>query len=105
MNRSRQVDLDNAADGMVLAAQVVDGQGNVLLANGTVLAAPLLNALRRRGIDSVRVVDDSVTGEQLAAERARIRARLDELFRKPHAGAANALLREQLAAWRLEALE
>jgi hypothetical protein len=105
MNRSRQVDLDDAADGMVLAAEVVDGQGNVLLASGTVLAAPVLNALRRRGIDGVRIVDDSVTEEQLAAERERITARLAQLFRKPHAGAANALLREQLAAWRLEALE
>jgi uncharacterized protein YaiI (UPF0178 family) len=96
------VDLDDAVAGMELAKEVLDHQGSVLLASGAVLAESTLNALRRRGIDSVRVVDDSATGEQAAADRERIAARLAQLFRKPHAGAANALLREQLLAWRME---
>ncbi|HEY1229662.1 MAG TPA: hypothetical protein VGF26_20325 [Ramlibacter sp.] len=100
--RYKQVALDDAGAGMVLADEVRDGQGNVLLAKGATLGEPMLAALRRRGVEHIRVEDDGLSPEQLAAERERIEARLARLFRQPHGGAADALLREQLAAYRME---
>ena len=105
ISKYKQVDLDDASAGMVLAVDVLDHQGSVLLPKGAALSDSLLTSMRRRGIDSVQVVDDGVSPEQLAAERERIAARLQQLFRKPGPGRADALLREQLAAYRMEAVE
>ena len=105
IKKYKEVDLDDAGAGMVLAAEVLDHQGSVLLPKGAALTDSLLTSMRRRGIDSVQVVDDGVSPEQLAAERERISARLAQLFRKQGAGRADALLREQLTSYRMEAVE
>lgn len=105
VSRYKQVDLDDAAAGMVLAADVVDHQGGVLLPKGAALTEPLLRSMARRGIDGVAVVDDAVDPALLAAERERVAARLEWLFRHGGSGRADALLREQLAGYRMEALE
>lgn len=105
IGRYKQVAIDDAGAGMVLAAEVRDAQGNVLLAEGAALTEALLSALRRRGVESVRIEDDGMSEEQLAAERERVAARLAHLFRKPHGGAADKLLREQVCAWRMEQLQ
>ncbi|MDB5934441.1 MAG: hypothetical protein JWQ01_1785 [Massilia sp.] len=101
----KELDLDDAAAGMTLAADVLDHQGSVLLPAGAALTEALLTSMRRRGIDSVRIVDDSVSPHDLEAERARIALRLAHLFRRPGAGAANAVLQAQLGAYRLEQLQ
>lgn len=105
VSRYKQVDLDDAAAGMVLAADVLDHQGSVLLPNGAALTEALLRSMRRRGIDSVPIVDDAVDPALLAAERERVAVRLAQLFRQPGPGRADALLREQLASYRMEALQ
>jgi hypothetical protein len=104
-SRYKHVALDEASAGMVLADEVCDRQGNVLLAKGAELSESLMQALRRRGVESIRIEDDALSPEQLAAERERVAARLAHLFRKPHAGAANTLLREQLIGYRMEQLQ
>jgi hypothetical protein len=48
---------------------------------------------------------DALGDAELAAERARVAQRLAWLFRRQDAGAANALLRAGLEAYRLEALQ
>jgi hypothetical protein len=105
IGRYKQVAIDDAGAGMVLASEVRDGQGNVLLAEGATLTDALLSALRRRGVESVRIEGDAISEEQLEAERERVAARLAHLFRKPHGGAADALLRQQVTAWRMEQLK
>jgi hypothetical protein len=105
INRYKQVSLEDAAAGMVLAAEVCDRQGNVLLAQGTELSDTLLRALERRGVDSVRIEDDRFSQEELGALREQVAHRLAHLFRNPHAGTADLLLREQLTAWRMEQLQ
>jgi hypothetical protein len=105
VSRFKQVDLDDATAGMVLAADVLDHQGSVLLPQGAPLTEALLRSMHRRGIDSVPIVDDAVDPALVAAERARVEARLAQLFRQPGPGRADALLREQLTRYRLEELQ
>jgi hypothetical protein len=105
IRKFKEVDLDDAEAGMVLAADVLDHQGSVLLPAGAPLSEQLLTSMRRRGIASVAIVDDSVCAADLAAERERVAQRLAHLFRRPDAGPGHALLRAQLEAYRMEGLQ
>ena len=104
ISKYKEIDLDDAEAGMILAAEVLDHQGSVLLPAGAALTDALLTSMRRRGIDKVRIADDSVSSQDLEAERERIALRLAHLFRRPDAGAANAMLQAQLSAYRMEQL-
>ena len=105
ISRYKDLDLDDATAGMVLAAEVLDHQGSVLLPAGAPLTEALLNSMRRRSIDTVRIVDDAISTEDLARERERIATRLAHLFRHPAPGEANALLQAELTAYRMESLQ
>lgn len=105
ISKYKEIDLDDAETGMILAVEVLDHQGSVLLPAGAALTDALLTSMGRRGIDKVRIVDDSVSTQDLEAERERIAARLAQLFRRPDAGAANAMLQAQLGAYRMEQLK
>jgi hypothetical protein len=104
MKRFRVVPIDAASEGMQLYEDVRDRAGNVLLPRLTALSGALIRSLERRGIDTLQVVDDTVTPEQLAAERARVLERLDWLCRHAGEGRANVLLRDVVEQYRLEAL-
>lgn len=54
----REVPLSKVPDGAVLAADVFDGHGNVLLSQGTRLTRAHVQLIERRGIRSVLVVGD-----------------------------------------------
>jgi hypothetical protein len=105
ISKYKQLDLDDAQAGMILAVEVLDHQGSVLLPAGAPLTEPLLTSMRRRGIDCVQVVDDAVSTHDLEAERERIALRLAQLFRRAPAGAADAMLRAELSAYRMESLQ
>lgn len=104
MKRYRVVPVDEAGEGMVLYEDVRDAGGNVLLPRQAVLSGALLRALSRRGIDTVLVVDDAMTSEHLAAERARMLERLAYLCRRAGDGRANALLRSVVERYRMAML-
>ena len=104
MKRFRVVPIDAADEGMQLYEDVRGRAGNVLLPRLTALSGALIRSLERRGIDTLQVVDDTVTPEQLAAERARVLERLDWLCRHAGEGRANVLLRDVVEQYRLEAL-
>lgn len=105
ISKYKQLDLDDAQAGMVLSAGVLDHQGSVLLPAGAALTDSLLTSMRRRGIDSVQVVDDAISTHELEAERERIAARLARLFRRPGQSAADTVLRAALGAYRMESLQ
>jgi hypothetical protein len=105
ISRYHELDLDDAAAGMLLAAAVLDHEGSVLLPAGAALTEALLTSMRRRGIERVNIVDDTVSEQQLADERERLRQRMAYLFRHGGAGAAQAMLRAQLDAYRMESLQ
>jgi hypothetical protein len=105
ISRCKEVDVDDAAPGMVLFRDVLDQRGAVLLQKDTELTDSLLTSLRRRGIDSVPVVDDTVDEAALAAERACVGQRLARLLRQRGDGRAEAMLRVNLHAYRMGTLE
>jgi hypothetical protein len=104
ITRYKELELDDAHAGMVLACDLTDGRGAVLLQQGTTLTDTQLAGLERRGIERLRVLDDAVDEAQLAAERARVELRLARLFRHGAGGRADALLRAGLHDYRLEGL-
>jgi hypothetical protein len=105
IKKYKEVDLDDAEAGMILAAEVLDHQGSVLLPAGAPLTEQLLTSMCRRGIERVRIVDDSVSIADLAAERDRLAQRIAYLFRRPDPGAVHALLRTELEAYRMQGLQ
>lgn len=81
--QSSVVALSDAEAGMVLAVDLRDAGGAVLLPAGSALSAASLKSLERRGVEEVCVVADepAETDAQKEAERLRQLARLERLFR------------------------
>lgn len=77
MWRIETVPLQQATEGMVVAADVRDAQGTLLVGAGTALTARLIEELARRNIESV---PGAVAHVPTAEERAEIVARLEERF-------------------------
>ncbi|KRB79537.1 hypothetical protein [Noviherbaspirillum sp. Root189] len=101
MNRYLRLDLDNTVPGMVLFEDILHGNGDVLLPRNTVLTDALLTSLRRRGIDSVQVVNDAISEADLLAERERVQQRLVSLFRKCPTNRACGFLLQWVTEYRL----
>jgi hypothetical protein len=85
MNASYQhLPLAEVLPGMVLASELLDTQGKVLLPEGAVLTAAMIAALSRHGVAILPVNRDNLsTVERDAEEAARLAriARLAVLFR------------------------
>ncbi|NHZ81230.1 hypothetical protein F2P44_18400 [Massilia sp. CCM 8695] len=99
------IEIDAASEGMVLAQDLRDAGGGVLLPAGATLSASSLASLRRRGIERVQVVAAEAPVDEAAvrAERERQCARLARLFRRCLTGSpanASAVLYERLLAYR-----
>lgn len=105
MKRYKWVDLDDAVAGEVLFEEIQDGQGGVLLPAQTALTDSLLTSLRRRGIDSICVVNNDISEEVLAAERERVQQRLTRLFRRCNAENACKELQQHVTRYRMGGLE
>jgi hypothetical protein len=105
ISRYKEVEVDDAEAGMVLFRDVLDQRGAVLLQKDTKLTDSLLTSLRRRGVDSVPVLDDSVDEAVLAAERERVSQRLAQLLRHSGEGRAETQLRASLQAYRMGPLQ
>jgi hypothetical protein len=97
----RQMDLDNVVPGAVLGEPVADGRGVTLLPSATVLNDAMITSLRRRGIDTVFVVNDDVCAAELQAENERVQQRLATLFRKCDGNLASAELFQCMTTYRL----
>lgn len=94
--------LDQVLPGAVLGDNVHDDTGRVLLRMGTVLTESSLEALRRRGVETLPVaVVEQHSAEHLAHERARIEARLQEAFRRAGESEANRQLWQAVLEYKL----
>lgn len=100
--KSEQIDIGDASAGMLLAHDLKDSSGSVLLPAGASLSESNLASLRRRGIERIAVVGaaEPVDPAALQAERERKCARLVHLFRRSATVGATALLLERLIMFR-----
>jgi hypothetical protein len=78
----RHLPLSDVMPGMVLATELLDAQGHMLLPQGTVLTEGMLSHMPRHGITSLPVEREAMSAEQRAALQAEQRERLAYLFRK-----------------------
>lgn len=101
VHRIRQIDIDDANEGMTLAEPILDAHNDVLLPEGTVLTDANLRSLRRRSIDYLFIINGEVSEEEMRAEQERIRKRLEHLFRKSRAGGTNAALMSCITEYRI----
>jgi len=98
------IELSDAEAGMVLAVDLCDAGGAVLLPAGTALSASSLKSLERRGVEQVSIVADEApeTDAQKEAERLRQVARLERLFRHSAGVGATGQLLGYLMRYRKE---
>lgn len=100
------ISIDIASEGMVLAGDLRDAGGAILLPGGATLSQSTLKSLRRRGIERLAVSLPDAPEPELdpaaqQAERARRGARLRHLFRRVGEGdGASAALLARLMHYR-----
>jgi len=97
------VPVSQARPGMVLSDELVDNNGQVMLAKGAVLSDAIIASLQRHHIDTVPVAR---IGAHRPPDAHAVKARLDHLFRK-HAPDddndwAGGLLRRYVEDYRME---
>ena len=88
---------------MTLGEPVLDSRGGTLLPAGTALSNSIVNSLQRRGIDTVVVVNNAISENDLRLERERLGKRLDSLFRGCKDGPASEALMKGILGYRLGA--
>jgi hypothetical protein len=96
-------ELGRAQPGMVLATDLLDRQGQILLPQGAILTESSLASLGRHGVDMLPIVQAGTP--EPAVDAAAVQARLDHLFRKNDAASADdwatAHLRRYIEDYRL----
>jgi hypothetical protein len=108
MNAAHQmVGLEDASPGMALSDAILDQQGQVLLAQGTVLTAPMIAGLKRHDVAMLPIAISA--SETPAFNPVAVAARVAYLFRAGGtedatgpADTATAVLHRYIAAYRLE---
>lgn len=101
ISRYLKMDLDDVQAGMVLWEAVMDGKGTALLPAGTTLTSSMVTSLQRRGIDTVFVINDTITENDLRLERERIEKRTAILFRHCNGSPASQSLLKSVLEYRL----
>lgn len=104
-NRIKSIPTDIAKPGMVLAREVRNADGQVLLQGETVLADASISALLRRHVSHIFVFqEDERSDEELQAERARVAERIERLFCNVPQEGTMGTLRQMILEYRLGAL-
>jgi hypothetical protein len=99
----KDLPLDMVEVGMVLADEVCDARGVVLLPKGVSLSEAVLTGLERRGIETLPVLVISALSDDEAVERQQLVARrLDHLFRLAGDDRPVRELRQQIEIYMLE---
>lgn len=97
--------LEQVQPGMVLAEELLDVQGHVLLPQGTALTAAMLALMPRHGIEILPILVSGVSEQELALNRGQHKKRIAHLFRKQdpdnEADWATLLLRSHIEDFRL----
>lgn len=100
MDASRVCPLTDATAGMVLAMDVLDTRGGLVLGKESILTEAMLLSLQRRGIDTIQVVAENEKNVEQEVEM--VRQRLMQLFRRCNDNPSNHLLRQYVTQYRLK---
>jgi hypothetical protein len=101
MELHMQLTLDQACPGMILAEDMRDAGGNLLLKSGTSLTESMLASLQRYTIGRFSVLGEEGDAVDDTAARELIEQRLAKLFRGCGEGVASRSLRDCLNQYRL----
>lgn len=103
--RVSSISLILATPGMVLARDVLNPQGQILLQAEAGLSEASIASLLRRNISHVCVLqEDDRSEEALAAERTKVTERIDVLFHGVAQDGIMGALRQMILDYRLEGL-
>lgn len=96
------VAIDAASEGMVLAQDLCDAGGAILLPRGATLSELTLKSLRRRGVEAIDIISAEAVPDEAAllAARERCCLRLHHLFRHSAEREATPLLLARLLQFR-----
>lgn len=99
---SRTLPLVQVAPGSILAADILDSHGALLLPAGSALSEGLLVSLAQHGIDQLDIHDDSPAESEAeaASRRQRLAARIEYLFRAAGDNIAMRELQSQITSYR-----
>jgi hypothetical protein len=79
----RPVFLEDAIEGMVLADNVSDAHGNVLLRKGITLSNAVIASLQRHHVTILSIVSEESSTDDSTQEESAHEERLAALFRRP----------------------
>lgn len=97
----KQLPLEEITPGMVLADNLLDAQGQILLPKDATLTEQTIESLRKHGVSSLRIFMGELSDEEQAAQRAYMKARIARLFRNSDGQDANGLLHHCIQEFRL----
>ena len=99
---SHYLPLEQVTVGMVLAADLLDNQGHVLLPKGASVTESMLRSLAHHDIHQLCVLKEAMSAEDLAQQRARQVGRIQHLFRHAPGDGASQRLKQILLHYREE---
>ncbi|MDZ4201049.1 MAG: hypothetical protein U1C96_02770 [Gallionella sp.] len=103
--RIKSLPIGLAEPGMVVAREVRNADGQVLLQTGTTLSESSMSALLRRNVGHISIFqEDTRSAEELQAERARVVERINHLFGNVPQDGTMGMLRQAILEYRMEAL-
>lgn len=99
---ARLLALDEVQAGMILANNLLDTHGGLILGQGAIVTEAILLSLQRRGIKRLSVVPDAGEDPEREADIERQRQRLAKLFRRCGDGPVDKLLFQYVTQYRLK---
>lgn len=97
---NRYLPLSKIEAGMILADDLLDKQGHMLLPAQTPLSSAMINSISQHGIHQLSIQIEKPSEEQLQQESAVKLARLEQIFRLSLSESGNQQLHELLLAYR-----
>ena len=105
MKSSETCAIEAVSVGAVLAADVLDENGRILMPAGAILTESAINGLRRREVLSVDIeAAATLNPAQREAQRVRLETRLARLFRHAGEQAESRALHHAMLSYRLKDL-
>lgn len=81
--KSLELAIDKCDENSILAIDITNSSGAVMLKAGTILTREKLISLNRMGISELSIVkEEKLSPEELEKKRKRVESRINRLFRK-----------------------